>query len=43
MCAMEYIYFARPDSDIESMNVHTFRKESGKLLFKESPDDAWIS
>ena len=40
MCAMEYIYFARPDSDIESMNVHTFRKESGKLLFKESPADA---
>lgn len=42
MCAMEYIYFARPDSDIESMNVHTFRKESGKLLFKESPADADI-
>ena len=42
MCAMEYIYFARPDSDFESMNVHTFRKESGKLLFKESPADADI-
>lgn len=42
MCAMEYIYFARPDSDVESMNVHTFRKESGKLLFKESPADADI-
>lgn len=42
MCAMEYIYFARPDSDIESMNVHTFRKDSGKLLFKESPADADI-
>lgn len=42
MCAMEYIYFARPDSDIESLNVHTFRKESGKLLFKESPADADI-
>lgn len=42
MCAMEYIYFARPDSDIEIMNVHTFRKESGKLLFKESPADADI-
>ena len=42
MCAMEYIYFARPDSDIESMNVHTFRKESGKLLSNESPADADI-
>ena len=42
MCAMEYIYFSRPDSDIECKNVHTFRKESGKLLFKESPADADI-
>lgn len=37
MCAMEYIYFARPDSDIEGLNVHAFRKESGKILFRESP------
>lgn len=42
MCSMEYIYFARPDSDIENVNVHAFRKESGKLLFKESPADADI-
>ncbi len=42
MCAMEYIYFSRPDSDIEGVNVHTFRKESGKLLWKESPADADI-
>ena len=37
MCAMEYIYFARPDSDIESLNVHTFRKETGKLLYRQHP------
>ena len=42
MCAMEYIYFSRPDSDIEGVNVHTFRKESGKLLWQESPADADI-
>ncbi len=42
MCAMEYIYFARPDSDIDGCNVHTFRKESGKLLYKESPVEADI-
>ena len=42
MCAMEYIYFARPDSDIESMNVHSFRKETGKLLFRDSPAEADI-
>ena len=33
MCAMEYVYFARPDSDIEGCNVHNYRKESGKILF----------
>ncbi len=42
MCAMEYIYFARPDSDIESVNVHSYRKESGRLLFEESAVDADI-
>lgn len=42
MCSMEYIYFARPDSDIDGCNVHTFRKESGKLLYKESPVEADI-
>ena len=42
MCAMEYIYFSRPDSDIEGTNVHSFRKETGKLLFKEAPVDADI-
>ena len=42
MCAMEYIYFARPDSDIEGCNVHTYRKNSGKLLYKEHPVEADI-
>lgn len=42
MCSMEYIYFARPDSDIEGCNVHAYRKESGRLLFKEAPADADI-
>ena len=42
MCAMEYIYFARPDSDIEGCNVHAYRKESGRRLYKESPVEADI-
>lgn len=35
MCIMEFIYFARPDSDIEGCNVHTFRHNSGRLLYEE--------
>ena len=42
MCAMEYIYFARPDSDIEGCNVHAYRKASGRLLYKEAPVEADI-
>lgn len=42
MCAMEYIYFARPDSIIEGCGVHVFRKRSGKLLYEEHPVPADI-
>jgi amidophosphoribosyltransferase len=34
---MEFIYFARPDSNIEGVNVHTARKRMGKVLAKEAP------
>ena len=37
ICSMEYIYFARPDSNIAGVNVHTARKNMGKRLAKEAP------
>lgn len=42
LCGMEYIYFARPDSDIDGCNVHAYRKESGRRLCRECPADADI-
>lgn len=40
ICSMEYIYFSRPDSDIQGINVHTARKNLGKRLAIEAPIEA---
>jgi amidophosphoribosyltransferase len=37
-CVFEYIYFARPDSDVEGKNVYTIRKQIGAELARESAD-----
>ncbi|MFS0726201.1 amidophosphoribosyltransferase [Paenibacillus sp. 1P07SE] len=41
-CSMEYIYFARPDSDINGINLHSARKRMGKEMAIESFVDADI-
>lgn len=40
LCAMEYIYFARPDSDLNGSNLHSARKRMGQMMAQESFVDA---
>ncbi|KMK75313.1 amidophosphoribosyltransferase [Alkalihalobacillus pseudalcaliphilus] len=40
ICSMEYVYFARPDSNVDEINVHTARKSLGKQLALEAPVEA---
>ncbi|MDO3384462.1 amidophosphoribosyltransferase, partial [Gilvimarinus sp. SDUM040013] len=42
ICAFEYIYFARPDSNIEGNEIYDLRVESGRKLYEQSPVDADI-
>lgn len=40
LCIFEFIYLARPDSDLVGQNVHQARRRMGKVLARQAPVDA---
>jgi amidophosphoribosyltransferase len=41
-CSFEYVYFARPDTTMDGINVYNARVRGGEILYKEAPAEADI-
>ena len=42
ICIFEYVYFARPDSEIENVSIYKARLNAGRFLAKKEPVEADI-
>lgn len=40
LCSFEYVYYARPDSTLEGLNVYKIREQSGEKLWEQAPVEA---